>query len=531
LIVAIPLYFRAGAVLVALVLRPPRNYPPKVTGGRYSRRRFLGYAGAGALAAGATVATARATGLFSEPGTEGFGRMFDLPPFADESPELIDALVEIGRPGGILDAKDDFGLGAKKLFLEKYILVDDSLYRFVPDKQNPSTRESVAGNTFLSQFIAHDVTFDATSTLGRPADVNRSPNARTPALDLESVYGGGPALSPHLYDGPKLRIESAGSHEDVPRAADGRALISDPRNDQTAILAALHAAFLLFHNNAVDRVKTFERARRETTWHYQWLVLHEFLPHVVGAEMAQDVMRNGRRFFRPGDESFVPVEFAGAAFRFGHSMVRPSYRMNFTGDGGKPYFAFTFDPRDNDKAVPDDLRGGSRQERRFVDWESFFDFGDGQVGRPKEIDTRISTTLFQLPLAAIPTHDTPLVLPQRDLLRQVTWQLPSGQAIAERIGVEPLTPLNVSDLAPFGLERSTPLWYYVLKEAELREKGARLGPVGGRIVAETLIGLLELDPKSFLRQKPDWTPTFGSRDFGITDFLSFAGVHPRHDAA
>jgi hypothetical protein len=89
----------------------------------------------------------------------------------------------------------------------------------------------------------------------------------------------------------------------------------------------------------------------------------------------------------------------------------------------------------------------------------------------------------------------------------------------------------VSDLAPFGLERSTPLWYYVLKEAELREKGARLGPVGGRIVAETLVGLLELDPNSFLRQKPDWTPTFGNRDFGITDFLSFAGVHPRHDAA
>ena len=98
------------------------------------------------------------------------------------------------------------------------------------------------------------------------------------------------------------------------------------------------------------------------------------------------------------------------------------------------------------------------------------------------------------------------------------------------MGVEPLTPLNVGDLEPFGLERSTPLWYYVLKEAELREDGARLGPVGGRIVAETLIGLLELDPESFLQMQPDWTPTFGTRDFGITDFLSFAGV-PRHDAA
>ena len=502
-----------------------------MTGARYTRKRFLRYAGTGAVAAGATLATARATGLFSEPGGQGFGRMFALPSFADESPELIENLLEIGRPGGIMDANDDLTLGAKNLFLEKYLYTDDTLYRFIPDKQNPSTRESVPGNTFLAQFIAHDVTFDASSVLGRPADVRSIPNARTPALDLESVYGGGPALAPHLYDGPKLRVESGGIHEDVPRAADSKALISDPRNDQTAILAALHAAFLLFHNNAVDRVKTFEQARRETIWHYHWLVLHEFLPHAVGPEIVADVRRNGRRFFRPGDQVFVPVEFAGAAFRFGHSMIRPSYRMNFKGDDGKPYFGFTFDPGDNGKAVPDDLRGGSRQNRRFVDWESFFDFGDGRVGRPKKIDTLISTTLFQLPLGAIPTHDKPLALPQRDLLRQVTWQLPSGQAIAEQMGVEPLTPLNVGDLEPFGLERSTPLWYYVLKEAELREDGARFGPVGGRIVAETLIGLLELDPESFLQKQPDWTPTFGTRDFGITDFLSFAGVHPRHDAA
>jgi hypothetical protein len=513
------------------VARSARDYPLRVTGGRYTRRRFLRYAGAGAVAAGATFATARATGLLGEQGTEGFGRMFELPSFADESPELIENLLTIGRPGGIMDAKDDFRLGAKDLFLEKYLYTDDTLYRFIPDKQNPSTRESVPGNTFFAQFIAHDITFDASSKLGRPADARSTPNARTPALDLESVYGGGPTLAPQLYDGGKLRVESGGLHEDVPRTADGRALISDPRNDQTAILAALHAAFIRFHNNAFDHVRTFERARRETTWHYQWMVLHEFLPHVVGAEIAGEVIRNGPQFFRPGDEAFMPVEFAGAAFRFGHSMVRPSYRMNFAGDKGKPFFAFTFDPRDNGKAVPDDLRGGFRQQRRFVDWESFFDFGDGRVGRPKKIDTRISTTLFQLPLAAIPTHDMPLVLPQRDLLRQVTWQLPSGQAIAREIGEEPLTPLNVGDLAPFALEHTTPLWYYVLKEAELRADGARLGPVGGRIVAETLVGLLESDPNSFLRQKPDWTPTFGGRDFGIVDFLTFAGVHPRHDAA
>jgi Animal haem peroxidase len=464
--------------------------------------------------------------------------MFSLPPFAEPTPELTKALLELGAPGGLLDADDDLSVGPETLFLEKYIFTDESGYRFAGNRLNPSNTMSVAGTTFLAQFMAHDITFDAMSPLGRPTEVEKSPNARTPAFDLESLYGGGSALAPQLYDPDepaKLRIDRSGRYEDVPRAENGTALIGDPRNDQTAILAGFHAGFLLFHNRLVDRVgggldarRAFERARRETRWHYQWLILHEFLPHVVGQDLVDDVLRNGRRIYRPSGGPYVPVEFAGAAFRFGHSMVRPSYRLNFEGDGGKPFFAMTFDPAETGKADPNDLRGGVRSERRYVDWQSFFDFGDEQAGPSKRIDTRISTPLFHLPLGAIPTREPPQSLIQRDLLRHITWSLPSGQAIAREIGAPVIDAYDLRELKPFrqGLDRSTPLWYYVLKEAELVQGGTKLGPVGGRIVGETVIGLLEQDRGSFLRARPDWKPTIGGETFGTADLLTFAGVDP-----
>jgi hypothetical protein len=382
--------------------------------------------------------------------------MFSLPPFAEPTPALNDALVEMGARGGLLDAGDDLSAGPETLFLEKYIFTDESGYRFAGNRLNPSNTMSVAGTTFFAQFMAHDISFDATSPLGRPTDVQKAMNARTPAFDLESIYGGGSALAPQLYDQDepaKLRIDRSGRYEDVPRGDNGMALIGDPRNDQTAILAGLHAAFLLFHNRLVDRdgkgvaaQTAFERARRETRWHYQWLILNEFLPHVAGKELVDDVLRNGRRFYTPNGRPYLPVEFSGAAFRFGHSMVRPSYRLNFTGDGGKPFFAMTFDPAETGKADPNDLRGGVRSARRFVDWESFFDFGDRQVGPSKRIDTRISTPLFHLPLGAIPTREPPQSLIQRDLLRHVTWSLPSGQAIARELGVEAIDPFDLREL-------------------------------------------------------------------------------------
>jgi hypothetical protein len=462
-----------------------------------------------------------------------FGRIFPrLAPFAPPSAALSAALLDIGKPGGILDAKDNLAAGPVAL------IVDPAL-----SAGNPNNPTHTAGTTFMGQFMDHDMTFDLTSVLGVPTDPEDSPNARTPAFDLDSVYGGGPRRSAELYSGIKFRLESGGLFEDLPRASDNSAIIVDPRNDENIIIGGLHAAFLLFHNKAVDHVsgrhprmhpeELFEKARRLTTWHYHWMIVHEFLPQFIGRELTEEILYRGRKFYRP-QVAFMPVEFNGAAYRFGHSMVRPSYRANLAGDNGKPFFAMIFDPAGQGQADPLDLRGGARAPRRFIGWQTFFDFGDGNVKPNKRIDTKLSTPLFNLPLATIASREPPTSLAQRNLLRQVTWSMPAGQSIAREMDLEPLAASELSELGGYGLglERSTPLWYYVLKEAEARASGLTLGPVGGRIVGEVIIGLLEHDRGSFLSREPFWKPTLPTLDghvtgdFRMIDFLAFAGVDP-----
>jgi hypothetical protein len=216
-------------------------------------------------------------------------------------------------------------------------------------------------------------------------------------------------------------------------------------------------------------------------------------------------------------------------------MVRPSYRVNFTGQpAGKPnspqFFGFIFDPLQENVADPEDIRGGSRASRRFIGWPTFFDFGDGTVRNNKILDTRLSTPLFQLPLFAIASGDPPRSLAERNLLRHLTWSLPSGQTLARVIR----TPeLSRSALASTGIGdissafvTSTPMWFYILHEALVREGGLRLGPVGGTIVGEVFVGLLAADPGSLLNQ-PGWSPRIPVREAGrvhMQDILDFAGV-------
>jgi Animal haem peroxidase len=466
-----------------------------------------------------------------------FGRLFpDLPAFAPAIEGVKDALRALGAPGGPLDAKDDLSKGPKLLITDLGLSAN-----------NPNNPTHTAGTTFLGQFIDHDITFDTTSAMGVPTDPGSSPNRRTPSLDLDSVYGAGPVASPQLYDPTdqaKLRVDTGGIFEDLPRSGDGTntAIIADPRNDENLMIAGLQCAFILFHNNAVEWARAngyadsaFEQARQWTTWHYHWVVLNEFVPLIVGQALMDNVLRKGRRFYKPRmREGFIPVEFQAAAYRFGHSMVRPSYRANLKGDDGSPFFAMVFDPAGEGQADPVDLRGGARAPRRFIAWQTFFDFGDGEVKPNKKIDTKISTPLFDLPLGAIASHDTPQSLPQRNLLRQLTWNLHSGQDIAKAMGVEKMTPAELKELKPYRFDKSTPLWYYVHREAELRADGLTLGEVGGRIVAEVLIGLIQSDPSSYLVQKPNWTPTLtAGSSFRMKDFLTFAGVDPatRHAAS
>jgi hypothetical protein len=340
-----------------------------------------------------------------------------------------------------------------------------------------------------------------------------------------------------------LRIESGGTFEDLPRTPEGVAIISDPRNDENVIIAGIHAAAILFHNHAVDIVaaanrrdspeEVFRKAQRLTQWHYQWLVLHEFLPLFIGQGTVDRILDHRRRFFTPRT-GFIPVEFQVAAYRFGHSMVRPSYPPN-QGAGFMPIFDRTQDR----EADPEDLRGGVRAARRFMEWQRFFDFGPDVTGdrilRNKQIDTKLSTPLFDLPLFTFGGVG-PTSLVQRNLLRHLTWSVPSGQSIAKAMGMPVLSADDLSELKSLGrglnLETSTPLFYYILKEAQVMAKGLTLGPVGGRIVGEVFIGLLQLDRDSFLSVNPRWRPTLPDRfnrlpqDFRMVDFLAFAGVAP-----
>jgi Animal haem peroxidase len=496
-----------------------------------------------ALACFGVLSRAQATNAAPPPDpalTGHFGRMFrNLPPFAPPTNAVRDALMELGRPAGIMDANDDLAAGPVAL------ITDPNLQLI--NRNNPT---HTAGVTFFGQFLDHDMTFDQRSRLGFPTQPIISQNARTCFFDLDSVYAGGPGGNPELYDPAdpiKFLVESDGQFEDLPRDPINHvAIIGDPRNDENMMIAGLHAAFLLFHNHAVDLVRSqnpsitdvqaYFQAHRLTVWHYEWMILHEFLPHVLPQSVVDDVLTNGRHFYNPlQNQAFIPVEFQ-ITYRFGHSMVRPSYRANLHGDNGQPFFGMIFDPAGEGSSDPVDLRGGARAQRRFIGWQTFFDFGGvySADARPnKRIDTIVSTPLFHLPLGTIFNGMPPDSLMQRNLLRCLTWQLPSGQRIAQEMGIPPLSDAELAELQTIrpGFVQSTPLFYYILKEAQLREDGLRLGPMGARIVAEVFIGLLQVDPDSYLSVQPNWVPTLPTHDgtpesFRMIDFLTFAGVDP-----
>ena len=536
---------------------------------RLDRRKFLGALGTGlALGSSGLLSMRQALAQRFVISEEFFGRMFpQLGAFFDNtSRSLNDALLEAGKLGGVLDARDRLpapGANAAEVARNQAQNAIDLILNADLNVNNPNNTTHTAGTTFMGQFMDHDMTFDQTSALGAETDPDDSPNTRSPTLDLDSVYLGGPDRSPQLYGHEnsriKLKVGVNGQFEDLPRNNSSVAILGDPRNDENIMLSQLHAAFLLFHNRAVDYVRArnrradndevFSQARRLTRWHYQWMIVHEFLPLFIGQERTTRILRFGRRFYRPRT-AFMPVEFQGAAYRFGHTMVRPSYRANRVGNppglpGSPGFFGMIFDPAGQGQADPVDLRGGVRRTRRFIGWETFFDFGlqefngSGPAVKPnKIIDARISTPLFLLPIQTIagfdPDRPTPVSLPQRNLLRHVTWSLPSGQRIAREIGAEPVNMPQFAGLRgrDFDLERRSPLWAYCLHEAFVQAGGLTLGPVGGTIVGEVIIGLLQLDQRSYLAADPGWEPTLPQRDgrvtgeFRMVDFLTFAGVHP-----
>ena len=416
----------------------------------------------------------RARESFDAPlGPTQYGRLFpDLPSFqADEA-----FLHAIGRAGGICDCGDEADAPASLSRIE-------------------------AGWPIFGQFVAHDITADR-SSLQSHVDPRRLRNARVPQMNLECLYGDGPVGHPFLYqrdDSAKFLLGENGS--DVPRNREGIAIIGDPRNDSHLLMAQLHLAMLKVHNTFVDEARrngisedeVFDSAERQTQWHYQWVILHEFLPSLVGRSLVDEIAHEGPRWFPPG-ELFIPLEFADAAYRYGHCQIRHEYLVN----------------RDSTPVplFPDLLGFRPVPSARAVDWTLFFDApGTQSAQRAKKIDGRLVRPLIELPTAIVGSHESSEYrsLATRDLQRGQGVGLPSGEDVARHIGARPLTAEEVG-LGAAGWTGETPLWFYVLREAAVTASGERLGPVGARIVAEVVITLLDRDPTSVRSAAPGFRP-------------------------
>jgi hypothetical protein len=301
------------------------------------------------------------------------------------------------------------------------------------------------------------------------------------------------------------------------------ALVGDPRNDVHLLMSQLHLAMLHLHNGLVDRLRSdgvaeaelFAEGRRAASWHYQWVLLEDFLPRVVGAELAGELLAGGARYYRPDPgAAWIPLEFADAAYRYGHSQVRDRYQVN---RHAEPV-----------PLLPDLLGFRPVPAVLVVDWPYLFDLPGNPVRaqRAKRIDGRLAASLIRLPAAVTGADpgDDYASLAIRDLQRGQGVGLPSGEALAHRLGVEPLTPQEVG-LDPAGWRLETPLWFYLLKEAEHRGGGERLGPVGGRLVGEVLVGIVDADGESYRAVDPGWRPTLPAAQaghFGLADLLAFS---------
>ena len=474
-------------------------------------------------------------GLIGARSTSGtFSRMFpQLPP--RPATGLAMAL-RYGAPHGLMDG------GAT---------TDDQLSPVAP-----------AGFTFFGQLIDHDLTMDALSQLGDRDDP--AVDFRTPRLDLDNVYGAGPVVSHLLYDGsPQAKLRLSADRADFARTSDGAPLIGDPRNDENMLLAQLHLSFIKFHNRITDQLAAgqitdafgqllppkppdepptqqpgvpldqlldvnnyynllFSSARRLVQWHYQWIVVHEFLPLIGHSGVVEDVERHGAKFFRADASGAMPLEFSVAAFRLGHPTIRSSYQVNERFHGK----IFPDDP-DAPTLPRTDLRGGPVLAEHAVDFRYFFNLSD-EI-RPqymRRFQPTLNTQLLDLPVSAVPGAQAGALarpvasLAVRNLLRSEALGLPSGQDVARAIGEVPLTA------AELGTSEPIYLWYYILKEAEVLADGLHLGPVGTRIVAEVLIGLLDADPNSYRSMYPRWQPTLANCEgsFELADLLRIAGV-------
>lgn len=383
-------------------------------------------------------------------------------------------------------------------------------------EQDPGPAE--AGMTFLGQFVDHDITLDATSALGTAITPSSIRNVRTPALDLDCVYGSGPEASAHLYSQKHeeegfLLFGREGSKRDLARNSHGRALIGDPRNDENIIVSQIQGAFIELHNILMSYVGVkdatsheiknfamqnismnewhntvkpeldgFEAVRRFIRNHYQYVVWNEMLPAFVQQSwldrcMSEDVFGAAA--------PVMPVEFSGAAYRFGHATALTRYALQDDKDPVGLFAHAGFQPRDPE---------------HDIDMSLFFQMNEGQSQKALPVSTKVSGPLHSLPFVKHGMHliepnhsltqEQSAKLPLRNMLRdRYTYKLSSGQQVARKLGLAEIPA--PSQLADAHIDK-TPLWFYCLQDT----KDGKLDGVGAAIVASVFARLLRLDKTS-----------------------------------
>ena len=492
-----------------------------------------------------------------------FGRMFRTLPPAHYGHTDADATANLMKLGGAMVADPDSA------------------------KDGPDPEESAipAAYTYFGQFIDHDLTFDPASSLQKQNDPDALIDYRTPRFDMDNLYGRGPNDEPYLYQGDGLRFQlgfpltgatrNSGA-KDLVRSPfpPNRALIGDPRNDENSIVSQLQGLWHRFHNAVVDAKPgaSFAHVQQEVRFHYQWILVHDFLPTLVNDKILDRVLPGCStgspdwaglhlRYFHPKNDLFMPLEFSVAAYRFGHSMVRTGYRLN------ESVLLPIFAPGAGGGS---DLRGFQPMVSTWaMDWRRFIDTEELNYGTETPADNPVNVLRLQFaykidtslvdPLSMLPASvasDPPPSLASRNLLRGFRLGLPSGQRVARAMGFTPLADADIrigqftgdsadikgsiTDVAGVAFKDNCPLWTYVLAETIKKDAtlqftdgpqnvfSQQLGPVGGTIVAETFLGILKGDSTSYVNVDPTWRPTVGvgtGGRFGLREMIGFAQAH------
>jgi hypothetical protein len=450
---------------------------------------------------------------------------------------------------------------------------DAALLRLAAAMRMP--RNSIAGSNvpsgyvYFGQFLAHDVTRLKAADdkpVSQACALGELGQLRSPALDLDSMYGNGyddlavPLNQGKFIIGAAVDLDNKPVPDtDLPRDPNTLVpLIPDDRNDDNLLVAQLHVQFLKLHNFFYERFRggnwrlqprqLYELAREQVVLHYQQAVLHDFLQRLLDPAVWQHVIRDDLPALwdpRPGSTAGVPVEFAGAALRFGHAMVLPRYNINATMELNlKDLFTMTGEGGfDRAPALP---------AANIVDWRFFFDFSDyaGSGGAEKRvnkslaINDEVSVLVPRLKRQHGAPYDS---LASRNLIRAGQLQLPAGQDVADSllsathwrelcaaVGFDrQYAATTLAALQPDGngviraagtdFHQVTPLWYYILLEAWTHARGVHLGKVGSLIVADTLRGLVRTSPVSIhdpSRKRAPWIAATGMNGtLRISDLL------------